>query len=70
MREIRTQKIGSHIMNSHVKRPRIATNYGIGSLKSFQSHIHEITNKKTSYNEVRMDFFDARILAEKLLIKC
>jgi hypothetical protein len=54
MQEIGTKKIGSHIMNSHIKRPMIPINYGIGSLKTanFQSHIREFADKKTAYNEV------------------
>jgi len=53
MREIGTLKISSHIMNSHIKRPRITKNKRIGSRKKpfFQSHIREITDKKTAYNE-------------------
>jgi len=31
MREIGTQKIGSHITNSHIKRPRVTVNHRIGS---------------------------------------
>jgi len=33
MREIRTPKIGSHITNSNIKRPRITVNQTIGSRK-------------------------------------
>jgi len=33
MREIGTQKIGSHITNSHIKRPRVTVNQRIGSRK-------------------------------------
>jgi len=56
MREIRTQKIGSHIMNLHVKRPcSITINQRIGSRKKaiFQSHK---CDKKTAYNEGRLYF--------------
>ncbi len=31
MREIGTQKIGSHITNSNIKRPRVTVNQRIGS---------------------------------------
>ncbi len=53
MREIGTPKIGSHIMNSHIKRPRITVNLRIGSRKKAISglHIREIADKKTTYNE-------------------
>jgi hypothetical protein len=53
MREIGTPKIGSHITNSHIKRPRITVNQTIGSRKEAisGSHIHEITDRKTAYNE-------------------
>jgi len=33
MRDIGTPKIGSHITNSHIKRPRITVNLRIGSRK-------------------------------------
>jgi len=33
MREIGTQKIGSYITNSHIKRPRVTVNQRIGSRK-------------------------------------
>jgi len=53
MREIKTLKIGSHIMNSHIKRPKITIIKRIGSRKKpiFHSHICEIEDKKTEYNE-------------------
>ncbi len=53
MREIGTPKIGSHIMNSHIKRPRITVNERIGSRKKviFGSHIRQIADKKTAFNE-------------------
>jgi len=53
MREIGTQKIGSHVMNSHIKRPRITVNLRIGSRKMAisQSHICKIADKKVAYNE-------------------
>jgi len=53
MREIGTPKIGSHIRNSHIKRPRMTVNYRIGSRKKAisGSHIREIADKKTAYNE-------------------
>jgi len=53
MREIGTQKIGLHVMNLHIKRPRITVNLRIGSRKMAisQSHIREIADKKTAYNE-------------------
>jgi len=53
MREIGTPKIGSHISNSHIKRPRITVNQRIGSRKEAISalHIREIADKKTAYNE-------------------
>jgi hypothetical protein len=56
MREIGTPKIGSDIMNSHIKRPRNTINWRIGSGKKaiFQSHIHEIADKKTAYNKGRL----------------
>jgi hypothetical protein len=56
MREIGTKKLGSHIMNSLIKRPRIPVNWGIGFLKraNFQSHICEMADKKTAYNEVHL----------------
>jgi len=53
MREIGTQKIDSHITNSHIKRPRVTVNQRIGSTKEAisGSHIREIADKKTAYNE-------------------
>jgi hypothetical protein len=53
MREIGTPKIGSHVTNLHIKRPRITVNQRIGSSKEAisGSHIREITDKKTAYNE-------------------
>ncbi len=53
MREIRTQKIGSNIANSHIKRPRVTVNQRIGSRKEAISglHMREIADKKTTYNE-------------------
>ncbi len=53
MREIGTKKLGSHIMNSHIKRQWILINYEIGSLKTAncQSHIREFADKKIAYNE-------------------
>jgi len=53
MREIGTQKIGSHIANSNIKRPRVTVNQKIGSRKEAisGSHISEIADKKTAYNE-------------------
>jgi hypothetical protein len=53
MREIGTQKIGSHITNSHIKRPRVTVNQRIGSRKEAisGSNILEIADKKTAYNE-------------------
>jgi len=53
MREIGTQKIGSNITNPHIKRPRVTVNQRIGSRKEAisGSHIREIADKKTAYNE-------------------
>jgi len=53
MREIGTQKIGSHTTNSHIKRPRVTVNQRIGSRKEAisGSHIREIADKKATYNE-------------------
>jgi hypothetical protein len=53
MREIRTPKIGSHITNSHIKRPRITVNQRIGYRKEAisGSHIRKTADKKTAYNE-------------------
>jgi len=56
MREIGTPKIGFHITNLHIKRPRITVNQRIGSRKETisGSHIHKIADKKTAYNENRL----------------
>jgi len=53
MQEIGTPKIGSHITNSHIKRPRIIINKRIGSRKKTisGSHICKIADKKTAYRE-------------------
>ncbi len=53
MREIGTPKIGSHITNSNIKRPRVTVNHRIGSRKEAISglHICKIADKKTAYNE-------------------
>ncbi len=58
MREIGTPRIGSHVMNLHIKSPRITKKYRIGSRKMaiFQWHIREIADKKTAYNEGRLYF--------------
>ncbi len=47
IQEIGTPKIGSHIMNSHIKRPRITVNQRIDSRKEAisGSHICEIADK-------------------------
>ncbi len=46
-------------MNLQIKRPRLPNNEGIGSLQkaNFQLHMRKITDKKTAYNEVRLDWF-------------
>jgi len=56
MRGIWTPKINSHIINSHIKRPRMTDNQRIGSRKKVisGSHIREIADKKTAYNEGRL----------------
>jgi hypothetical protein len=56
MREIGTKKWVPHIMNLHVKRSLIIINYGIDSLKktNFQSHICQIEDKKTAYNQPQL----------------
>ncbi len=53
---IGTPKIGSNIMNSHIKRPRMTDNLRIRSRKNVisGSHIWEIADKKTAYNEGRL----------------
>jgi hypothetical protein len=53
MREIGTQKIGSNIMNLHIKRPRITVNFRIGSKKMAisQLHICKIAVKQAAYNK-------------------
>jgi len=53
MWEIGTPKIGSHLTNSNIKRPRITVNKRIGSRKKAisGSHICKIADKKTAYNE-------------------
>jgi hypothetical protein len=49
MPEIGTKKIGSHILNLHIKRPNLAINKGIGSLKkgNFKSHVRKIADNRT-----------------------
>ena len=46
-------------MNSHMKKPRMTVNYRIGSRKvaNSQSHIREIGDKRTAYNEGRLYLF-------------
>jgi len=53
IREIGTEKIGSHRRNSYIKRQRITVNQIIGSRKEAitGSHIQETADKKTVYNE-------------------
>jgi len=53
MRELGTPKIGSHITNLHIKRPRITVNKRIGSKKkTFLDHIYAKSQvRKTAYNE-------------------
>ncbi len=56
MRELGTNKLGSHIMNSHIKRPRNINKLGDRFFKNSQfliAHI-QIPDKKTAYNEVRL----------------
>jgi len=50
MREIGTQKIGLHITNSHIKRPRVTVNQRIGSRKEAISGSH--IEKKSLYLEM------------------
>jgi hypothetical protein len=77
LQDIGTKKLGSHIMNSHIKRPRIPLKYvdnyplSIGSLikANFQSHIREIAFKKPAYNEVRLKFsFTLNVIVIRLLL--
>jgi len=70
MREIGTPKIGSNIMNSHLKRPRMTVNKRIGSRKKAisGSHICEIADKKTAYNEGRLYFNEFNVIISQLLI--
>jgi len=58
MRKIGSPKIGSHIMNSHVKIPKITTNHWISSREKdiSKSHICEISDRKTTFNEGRLFF--------------
>jgi len=51
MREIGTQKIGSNITNSSIKRPRVTVNQRIGSRKEAisGSQKREIADKETAY---------------------
>ncbi len=53
LREIGTSKIGLHITNLHMKRPRITINLKTGSRKMAisQLHICKIADKKAKYNE-------------------
>ncbi len=50
MRGIGTPKIGSHITNSHIKRPSVTVNQRIGSREEAisGSHIPKIADKKTA----------------------
>jgi len=69
MREIGTPKIGSHITNLHIKRPRITVNLRIGSRKTTaisQSHICEIVTKKAAYNEGRL-YSKTRVTKPKIV---
>jgi len=58
MREIGTPKIGLHVINLHIKRPRITVNLRIGARKRAisQSHICKIAGKKAAYNEGHLYF--------------
>ncbi len=51
MRETGTPKIGSNLLNLHIKRPRITVNERKGSRKKaiFQLHICKIVDQKTAY---------------------
>jgi len=53
MREIETQKIGSNVMNLHIKRQRITVNLRISSRKMAisQSNKGKMADKKVAYNE-------------------
>ncbi len=72
MREIGTPKIGLHISNSHIKRPRITVNQRIGSRKEAisTSHIREIADKKTAYNEGCLYCEKRKLLVQAALIIC
>ncbi len=56
MREVGTPKIGWHITNSHIKRPRLTVNQRIGSRKEAISGLHvcKIADKKPAYNKGRL----------------
>ncbi len=54
MREIGTKILVSHIMNLHIKRPKIPRNLGIFKKANFYSLLRKIADKKTAYNEVRL----------------
>jgi hypothetical protein len=56
MREIGTPKIGSHIMNLHLKKTKDYHKLEDRFQKKaiFQLHICKIADKKTAYNEGRL----------------
>jgi len=74
MREIGTPKIGSHIMNLLIKRPKISVNKRIGSRKMaiFELHICKIADKKTTYNEgpLYLNFLKAYMHSLSNMNKC
>ncbi len=56
MQEIGTPKIGLHITNSHIKRPRMTVNWRAASrIKAiFGLNIRKFADKNTLYNEGHM----------------
>jgi len=71
MCEIGTQKIGSNIMNLHIKRPRITVNLRIRSSKMAisQSHLRKIADKKVAYNEGCLYIHTTHIFKKQLILQ-
>ena len=56
MQVIGTSKIGLHITNSHIQRPRMTVNLRIGSRRPFLNRLYaKLQIKKTAYNEGHLD---------------
>jgi len=71
LREIGTPKIGMHITNLHIKRPRITINFRVGSRKMAisQLHVSKMQIKRLHITRATFIFFVDISLAILLPVK-